>query len=120
MREVDQGSDGEEGTQGGGGGAIPKRSKSRLAADEFSRKAGPRLESSIIDLRIEDILVLSAYSDEVISNNARAFKIKFRRLIARIYARINIKRATICLSIASESIGQDRPEAFERATAGLQ
>jgi hypothetical protein len=49
-----------------------------LAADEFSGKAGPGLESSIIDLKIDEILVLSAYSNEVILNNPQAFRIKSR------------------------------------------
>ena len=66
-------------TQGRGRGDIPGGRGSGLAADEVSAKAGPGLESSIINLRIEEILVLSEYSQEVILINPHAFRIKSRR-----------------------------------------
>jgi hypothetical protein len=56
-----------------GEGAISKRSKSGLAEDEFSGKSGSGLESSMIARRIKEILVLSAYSKDVILINPDAF-----------------------------------------------
>lgn len=54
------------GVQGRGRGAISRMLKSWLAADGFGWEAGSGLESSIIERKIEEILVLSAYSNEVI------------------------------------------------------
>ena len=59
--------------QGRGCGASSMRLGSGLAADEFKRKAGPGLKSSIVERKIEDMRVLSAYSQEVILINPSCF-----------------------------------------------
>lgn len=116
---IDQGGDWQGGgIQRGGRRATSRRSGSRLAGDELLGSEGPGLESSSIDLKIEEILVLSAYSDEVILNNPRAFKIKSRRLIAWIYAKII--SATIYARTAVESSAQGRREVVERELVNLR
>ena len=84
--EIAQGGSGrEKGAQGGWGGDNPRRSGSRLAEDEFLGSEDPGIKSSMIDLKIEEIRVLSAYSFDVILINPHAFRIKSRQLIARIF-----------------------------------
>lgn len=72
-READQGGDERGGESKDEGRGCPKRSGSGLARVEFTGKAEPGLESSIIARRIEEILVLSAYSKEVILINPPCF-----------------------------------------------
>ena len=103
---------------GGGRGDIPRGRGSRLAADEFTGRAGPGLKSSIIERKIEEMRVLSAYSNEVISNNLHAFRIKSRRLIAWIYEKTI--SATIYARTAAESGAQGLREVVERELVNLQ
>ena len=65
-RGIAQGCDGRGGESKDEKRGYPRRSGSGLARVEFTGKAEPGLESSIIARRIEEILVLSAYSKEVI------------------------------------------------------
>lgn len=58
---------------GEGCGAIPRRSKSKLAGVGFIGKAGSGIRLIMISRRIVEIRVLSAYSNEVILINPPCF-----------------------------------------------
>lgn len=105
--ETAQGGDERGGESKDEGRGHPKRSGSGLARVEITGKVEPGLKSSIIARRIEEILVLSAYSKEVILINPHAFRIKSRLLIVSIYTKINAGCVTAYVRTANKSIEDD-------------